>query len=322
MSVTVAVILFFVLFAVILMAVSVALRYVEGARKKQVFKMLETVAGQSNGPTPNLMKVKPTEPTLLEKMLARINFVTTLRKRMSQADLNWKVEMFVVISCGLGILGAIAGARFVAINPTAGACAVGLVFAYLPHFYVGRKRKKRIAAMDAQLPDALEFLARSMRAGHALTVSLSMLGEEMEEPLGREFRTMFNEQRLGGPLDSALHNLCDRVPLQDLKFFASALLLQRQTGGNLAEILRQLSTVIRERFRLKGQVKALSAHGRMTSSVLTGLPIVTTVLLNMVAPDYLGSMFHDPDGQKMVAAAIGMVVLGTVCIQKIIKIQV
>lgn len=176
--------------------------------------------------------------------------------------------------------------------------------------------------MDSQLPDALEFLARSMRAGHALTVSLSMLGDELPDPLGREFRTMFNEQRLGGPLEAALSNLCDRVPLQDLKFFASALLLQRQTGGNLAEILRQLSTVIRERFRLKGQIKALSAHGRMTSMVLTGLPIVTTFLLNWVAPDYLGGMFHDPDGQKLVIAAVVMVVLGTLCIQKIIQIKV
>jgi len=110
--------------------------------------------------------------------------------------------------------------------------------------------------------------------------------------------------------------------LQDLKFFASALLLQRQTGGNLAEILRQLSTVIRQRFRLKGQVKALSAHGRMTSIILTGLPIITTFLLNLVAPEYLGGMFKDPDGQKMVFAAVVMVVMGSVIIQKIIKIQV
>jgi len=149
-----------------------------------------------------------------------------------------------------------------------------------------------------------------------------MLGEELPEPLGREFRTMFNEQRLGGPLEAALNNLCDRVPLQDLKFFASALLLQRQTGGNLAEILRQLSTVIRERFRLKGQVKALSAHGRMTSMILTGLPIITTFLLNLVAPEYLGSMFKDPDGQKLVFAAVVMVFIGSVIIQKIIKIKV
>jgi len=148
------------------------------------------------------------------------------------------------------------------------------------------------------------------------------LGEELPEPLGREFRTMFNEQRLGGPLEAALNNLCDRVPLQDLKFFASALLLQRQTGGNLAEILRQLSTVIRERFRLKGQVKALSAHGRMTSMILTGLPIITTFLLNLVAPEYLGSMFKDPDGQKLVFAAVVMVFIGSVIIQKIIKIKV
>ena len=322
MSIAIAIFLFFVIFAVILISVSVALRYVESKRKKQVFQMLDTVAGQSSGPTPNLMKVKPKELSLLQNTLARINLVKTLRGRIAQADLSWPVEVFILVSCGLAVLGAAVGMRLSPSHSTAASMGGGVAFFLLPYYFVSRKRKKRIAAMDAQLPDALEFLARSMRAGHALTVSLSMLGEELSEPLGREFRTMFNEQRLGGPLEGALANLCERVPLQDLKFFASALLLQRQTGGNLAEILRQLSTVIRERFRLKGQVRALSAHGRMTSSILTGLPIVTTLLLNWVAPEYLAGMFKDPDGQKMVAAAIAMVGLGSVCIQKIIKIQV
>lgn len=322
MSIAIAVVLFFILFAVVLIAVSVALRYMESVRKKQAFKMLETVAGESTAPTLNLMKSKPDELTALQDLLARINFVKTLRKRLAQADLSWSVEIFCLASIVFAIVGGALGWHFVSINPPVGAAGVALLFAYLPNFFVSRKRAKRIAQMDAQLPDALEFLARSMRAGHALTVSLSMLGEELPDPLGREFRTMFNEQRLGGPLENALAGLCDRVPLQDLKFFASALLLQRQTGGNLAEILRQLSTVIRHRFRLKGQVKALSAHGRMTSIILTGLPIITTFLLNLVAPEYLGGMFKDPDGQKMVFAAVVMVVMGSVIIQKIIKIQV
>lgn len=322
MSIAIAIFLFFVLFAVILVAVSVALRYLESSRKKQVFKMLETVAGVSTAPTPNLLKNKPKEQTLLESIFARVDMVKNLRGRLAQADLTWSVEVFFAASVGLAIVGAVIGARVLTVKPTLGALGGGLIFGLLPYVFVSKKRSKRIAAMDEQLPDALEFLARSMRAGHALTVSLSMLGDELPEPLGREFRTMFNEQRLGGPLEAALRNLTDRVPLQDLKFFASALLLQRQTGGNLAEILRQLSTVIRERFRLKGQVKALSAHGRMTSMILTGLPVVTTLLLNWVAPDYLGGMFKDPDGQKMVVAAVVMVVLGSLCIQKIIKIQV
>jgi tight adherence protein B len=322
MNTAIAIILFCVLFAVVLVAVSVALRYMESARKKQVFKMLETVAGQSSAPTLNLLKNKPKEKTLLESVFASIDLVTTLRARLAQADLTWSVEVFFAMSVGFAILGTVAGLRLVSISPAFGAMGIGLVFALLPYYYVSRKRGKRISAMDAQLPDALEFLARSMRAGHALTVSLSMVGDELPDPLGREFRTMFNEQRLGGPLEAALSNLCDRVPLQDLKFFASALLLQRQTGGNLAEILRQLSMVIRERFRLKGQVKALSAHGRMTSMILTGMPIVTTILMNWVAPDYLAGMFGDPDGRKMVFGAVIMVALGSLCIQKIIKIEV
>jgi tight adherence protein B len=161
-----------------------------------------------------------------------------------------------------------------------------------------------------------------MRAGHALTVSLSMAGDELPDPISREFRTLAHEQNLGSPMDTALDNLCTRVPLLDLRFFSSALLLQRQTGGNLSDILRQLSNLIRERFRLKGQVKALSAHGRLTSMILTGLPIVTVIALTFVAPEYLKGMADDPDGKKLIVAAILMMFMGTMIIQKIIKIQV
>jgi len=155
-----------------------------------------------------------------------------------------------------------------------------------------------------------------------LTISLTMAGDELPEPIAREFRTLAHEQNLGSPMDTALDSMCNRVPLLDLRFFSTALLLQRQTGGNLSDILRQLANLIRERFRLKGQVKALSAHGRLTSMILTGLPICTTGALTLIAPEYLGGMAKDPDGFKLIIAAGVMMLIGTVIIQKIIKIQV
>ena len=159
------------------------------------------------------------------------------------------------------------------------------------------KRKKRLDALEEQFPEALDFLARSMRAGHAFSISLQMVGEEIVDPLGQEFRTLFNEQNLGAPLDIALRNFTDRVPLLDCRFFTSSVLLQKQTGGNLSEILSRLAYVIRERFRLKGQVKAASAHGRLTATILTLLPVATMLGLLVVAPGYLQGMACRPRRQ-------------------------
>jgi tight adherence protein B len=161
-----------------------------------------------------------------------------------------------------------------------------------------------------------------MRAGHAFSISLEMLGEEMADPLGQEFRALFNEQNLGAPLESALRNFTIRVPLLDVRFFTSSVLLQKQTGGNLSEILARLAYVIRERFRLKGQVKAASAHGRLTATILTLLPVGTMLALLMVAPGYLQGMANDPDGKFLIGGAIVAQILGNFFIKKIINIKV
>jgi tight adherence protein B len=187
---------------------------------------------------------------------------------------------------------------------------------------VRHKRTKRLARFEEQFPEALDFLSRSMRAGHAFTISLEMLGEELPNPLGQEFRTLFNEHNLGAPLDVALRNFNERVPSLDARFFTSSVLLQKQTGGNLSEILTRLAYIIRERFRLKGQVKAASAHGRLTATVLTVLPIATMLGMMVVAPSYLRSMAADSDGKWLIGGAIFAQVLGNFFIKKIINIKV
>ena len=161
-----------------------------------------------------------------------------------------------------------------------------------------------------------------MRAGHAFTITLQMVGEELADPLGQEFRTLFNEQNLGATLEAALRNFAERVPLLDVRFFTSSVLLQKQTGGNLAEILTRLAYVIRERFRLKGQVRAASAHGRLTATILTLLPIATMLGMLVVAPGYLQGMAADPDGKWLVGGSIFAQFLGYYFIRKIITIKV
>jgi tight adherence protein B len=199
---------------------------------------------------------------------------------------------------------------------------MAFLFGILPYVYVMRERSKRLGSFEEQFPEALEFLARAMRAGHAFSIALEMLSEESPQPLGSEFRKVYNEHNLGLPIETALTNLTDRVPLLDVKFFVSAVLLQRETGGNLAEILTKLAFVIRERFKLKGQVRAASAHGRITGSILTLMPVVLMFGLMVVAPSYLKGMADDDDGRLIIAAAIGMIIIGHFVIRKIVKIKV
>jgi tight adherence protein B len=309
---------FVVIFGIVITSVMLGMRYLENARKKQVATMLQAVVDGSGEAPKSLLKAKPEDRNAFEVALARFDIARKMRLQIAQADLNWSLQSFLTYSLVAGAVGAFGGSRLSA----AGAMIIGSLGLMVPYFILRKKRRKRLDLLESQLPEALDFLARSMRAGHALTISLSMAGDELPEPISREFRTLAHEQNLGSPMDTALDSMCNRVPLLDLRFFSTALMLQRQTGGNLSEILRQLSNLIRERFRLKGQVKALSAHGRLTSMILTGLPMVTTGALTMIAPDYLGGMAKDPDGFKLIIAAGVMMLIGTLIIQKIIKIQV
>jgi len=315
---------FIVVFALILMAVSVGLKFFDARRKSQMVNMLQTAAGESVVAITSLLKeIEPENPGGLKQLVSSLHFARHAQVQIMQAGLTWSSTRLVSIMGILAIAGFVVG--FVLPAPVGG-FIVSVVLAVLlgaaPYLYIRRKRKKRLDTVEEQFPEALDFLARSMRAGHAFTISLEMLGEEAPDPLGQEFRALFNEQNLGAPLDTALRNLTERVPLLDVRFFTSSVLLHKQTGGNLSEILQRLAYVIRERFRLKGQVKAASAHGRLTATILTVLPIATMVGMLVVAPGYLQGMAADPDGQKLIVGAVIAQILGNICIKKIINIKV
>jgi tight adherence protein B len=197
-----------------------------------------------------------------------------------------------------------------------------LLAAFLPVKRLQRSARKRMARFESQFPGALEFIARSMRAGHAFSISLEMLHRECEQPLAGEFRRVFEEQNLGMPLDAALTRLASRVHLIDVQFFVSAVVLQRRTGGNLTEILDTLAEVIRERYKLKGKVKAISAHGRMTSKALSAIPIIVGGLMFMVNKEYTEFFFHTVTGLEMLAASAALQILAYVVINKIVTIEV
>jgi tight adherence protein B len=192
----------------------------------------------------------------------------------------------------------------------------------IPFAVVGHHRKKRFAKFEELLPEAIDLLARSVRAGHAFTSGLEMIADEMSEPLSGEFRRMFEQQNLGMPIREALQNLVLRVPVPDVRVFVTALIIQRETGGNLAEILDNLSHVVRERFKLMRHIQAVTAQGRLTRNILLAVPPGMGLYMYLMNPDYIMMLFNDPRGQFLLYAAIVSQIIGFFLIQKIIQPKV
>ena len=191
-----------------------------------------------------------------------------------------------------------------------------------PVMWVSMRRKRRMAQFESHLAQSLEILGRSLRAGHPMTVGLQMIGQEMPDPIRTEFSRVFHEQQMGLPLEESLRNMARRVPLVDLRFFVIAVLIHRQTGGDLAEILDNLSNVIRERFKVQGQVRALTAEGRLSGWVLSLLPVLVFALIRMINPGYASLLFEHELGRRMMYTAVVMLFIGVLFIKKIVNIKV
>jgi tight adherence protein B len=231
--------------------------------------------------------------------------------------------MPVLRSCG--IFACVAGALGLALAPHAYSAAVAPLALLCGLWPVARLRmrvRKRLDLFEAQFSDGLEFIARSMRAGHAFSVSLEMLYREFDEPMAGEFRRTFEEQNLGLPLENALARFAHRVPLVDVRFFTSAVLLQRKTGGNLTEILDNLAHLIRERYKLRGKIRAISAHGRMTGKALTAIPVFVGAMMLWMNRDFRIFFFGVTLGREMLAGAVALQVIGYTVINRIVKIEV
>lgn len=195
------------------------------------------------------------------------------------------------------------------------------VAAYLPIAYIKWMRNRRMLKFEEQFPEAMDLLARALRAGHALTTGLAMVAEEMKDPIGPEFKLLYDEQNFGLPLPQALKNFAARIPVLDARFFVTAVLTQRDAGGNLSEVLDNLATIIRDRFRVKRQVRVISAHGRITGWVLSALPTSLGLFFAMSSPEKYRTFVMDPLGMQMVAVALLLQVAGVLVIKKIVTIE-
>jgi len=256
----------------------------------------------------------------LDTLLRRSARVTDIQKMLAQAGMSLRAGNFLGFSALAGVAATIlAYALSKRIEVAWVALLVGFV---LPYAYVSYRRNKRFEKFEELFPEAIDTLARAVRAGHAFTTALEMITDEVAEPVASEFRQLYEEQKFGMPVRDALINLTERMPLVDLKFFVTAVMLQRETGGNLAEILDNLSYVIRERFKIQRQVRVYTAQGRLTMALLMGMPPIIVTIMLVLNPGFIRPLFSDPIGHTLLVAGITLQTIGYFVIRKIIRIQV
>jgi tight adherence protein B len=253
-------------------------------------------------------------------MLSRAKgFSGPLDRLITQSGMNITVGTLVMASILLGCVGYLL-VKFLTYFTLLG-LAAGLMFASLPVMYVRWRRSRRFLRFEEQFPEAIGLMARGLRAGHTFPAGILMVADEMPDPMSGEFKLLYDRQNFGMPLSDALKGMAERVPILDARFFATAVLTQRETGGNLSEILDNLASVIRDRFKVKRQVRAVTAHARITGWILAALPPVLALLLSLMSPEYMRQMLTDPLGPKMLVIGGTMQVLGSLIIRKLVNIR-
>ncbi len=255
-----------------------------------------------------------------ERWLARVPALRALDQRLQQAGVKWSVAQFLCAALALALAGLLPSQLW-AVPGWAGA-ALPLLCGALPYALLVRARAARLRKIEEQLPETADFLGRALRAGHAFANVLQMVGQELPEPISGEFRTVHEEINYGVPMQDALHNLAARVPLTDLRYLVIAVLIQRESGGNLAEVLGGLGRTIRARLKLLAQVQVMSAEGRLSAWVMGALPLVIMGVMDVINPDYIRVLWTEPSGIALLWYGAGMIVLGVLWMRVVIRIRV
>ncbi|HKC64798.1 MAG TPA: type II secretion system F family protein [Pyrinomonadaceae bacterium] len=256
----------------------------------------------------------------LNRALLQLQIATRLKRVLDQADLEITITRLFMFSLMAGLLAGLAASMITISLLVIIAC--GLFGAGIPFIHVFWKRKKRLNKFLEHLPDALELMSRALSAGHAFSEALHMVSVEMPEPISKEFRKTYEEQNLGLSLKLALENLTQRIPLLDLRLCVTAVLIQRETGGNLAEILEKVAYTIRERFRILGDLKTLTTSSRLSAWLLCGLPIGVALAVTAMNPDYMSILWKDPRGHKLIYIAVFLQISGMLIVRKILRIKI
>ncbi|HWT46380.1 MAG TPA: type II secretion system F family protein [Vicinamibacterales bacterium] len=269
----------------------------------------------------DLLKTRDEGPLpAIERMLGGTTRGTQLGRWIEQSGVKISISSLALYALsGAAVCGMVAY-RLMRMN--VGWFIGGAIGFAIPFFVLNFKRKRRLRRFEEEFPEALDLIARALKAGHAFATGLKMVADEMSEPIGPEFRKTFDEQNFGLPLKDALNNLTERIPLLDVRFFATAVLIQRETGGNLSEILENLAHVVRERFKILRQVRVYTAHGRLTGYVLLALPVFLVIALSFINPEHMQLLFRERIGHMLLGATVVMQTIGYFWIRQVVKIEV
>jgi len=294
----------------------------ERRRAGKVVRQLEDFARESFGPQgPDaLIREQVRRGGALEPMLARLPRLHDVQRMMQQGGTKWSLSTFFLLTLGLGVAAGIAGLLMTQYWLFALVAAV--IGAFLPYLTVKRRAVKRIRLFEEQLPGAIDLIGRAIRAGHPLSAGLKMVSEEAQDPAAEEFRQVFEEQRFGLPFDDSMYGLADRVPLVDIRILITAILIQREVGGNLAEVLDNLAAVIRERFKIRRQLRVITAQGRLSGYILAVMPIAVGFAIFLLNRPYVMILFEHPIGKLMAVSAVILQILGYLWIRKIVDIEI
>src|SRR6476660_5546015 len=293
------------------------------ARKMdQRLREVATPAGEPNAGGDDSI-VKRTEKGALpvvDRLVAGTNAGTWLTKLIEQSGVKTTPGTIVLTSIMLALGGSFLASLF--IHQPLALPIFTIVGGVAPYAFLVHRRSSRLKKFEEQFPEALDLLSRAIKAGHAFQTAMGMVADELPEPVGPEFKKSFDQQNFGLPLREALNGMAERVAILDVRFFVTAVLIQRDTGGNLSEILDNLAHVVRERFKIRRQIRVHTAHGRFTGYVLLALPAALAVALSFINPEHMGLLFHEHMGQMMLIGAIVMQTIGYIWIRQVIKIEV
>jgi tight adherence protein B len=295
----------------------------KGPEAERVARRLRLMSAGGHGGEQNISIIKErllSQTPMMQRLLLQVPRIGALDRVLLQSGLSWSVAELIGMSLLAFLVPFFASGYFAL--PLLLRLALAGAAATLPYLYITKTQRNRMTRIEQQLPDALDLMGRAMRAGHAFPTALKMVGDEMSDPLASEFRAAFDEVNFGIAMQDALMNLATRVPSTDLRYFVIAVLIQRETGGNLSELLTSISAIIRDRIKLMGQVRVLSAEGKLSAWILSLLPFGAALMIHLVNPTFLQVLYTDSAGQKMLTVAGVMMFFGVLAMRSIIRIRV
>jgi len=318
-------IIFIIIFAIAVSVTELSLyayRTICNPDRKKIQKRLRNLpsGGGAKG-LPDIVKKRVlSDVPFLNQILAHIPRLQLLDRLLLQANTQYRLGVFILLALILGLAGFL-GSSLIITNHLISIIIAGSLGS-IPFFYLWSKKKKRMEKFQRQLPEGLELIARSLKAGHAFPSAMKLAADEFDDPLGPEFHETLNEINFGVSVGDALKNLANRIDCPDLKYFVISVILQRETGGNLAEIMESIAYIIRERFKLKGKIRTLSAEGKLSAIILVALPFLVIIAVRFTNPDYINVLFSDPAGRIIAGIAAFMMVAGIIVLKRMVKIEV